>query len=80
MTSALPLALFAAAEDPNLRLWFSSDPAGPFEQLTPDRRFTTGDNGATTEFVYDGRNRLKTVIYPPTRTFERAAQMKDLGV
>jgi len=36
--NAIPVSVFSANPDVRLRVWFSTDAGGPFEQLSPDRR------------------------------------------
>lgn len=53
MTAAIPPSVFTGNADVRLRVWFSTAAAGPFEQLTPDRRITATGYALTAGAVAD---------------------------
>lgn len=57
MTSAIPASVFTENDQVYLRTWFSTDPPGTFELLSPDRRLTSTGysmNAAEAAGVADG--------------------------
>jgi len=57
VTITIPASIFAGIDNALLRLWFSTDAAGPFEKRTPDRHFLTGAytfQAAQADSVADG--------------------------
>lgn len=54
MRRAISADTFAGIDDAYLRIWFSTSMTGPFEQLTPDRHFTTGAYAFEAAGVSDG--------------------------
>ncbi len=53
MTVAIPASVFTGNADVRLRVWFATAVAGPFEQLTPDRRITATGYALTAGAVAD---------------------------